>query len=121
MRLAMMGKIASIVLLTDVAGCFPRSPEQAVIAAYKGDRASIAGDSLVCTKPSAHRSAESMDRDTAIVRVFQDCVKPAPPRPAGPTFGNGSSVRVETDYLVVRRNGRWKVERPLAGGVSIPM
>ena len=113
--------IVGLMLLASVAGCVHRSPEARVLAAFRSSRfAANPVDSdrdtvaRKCTATTAHVS--SITGDTAIVSVFQDCV--GPPCPAGMNC-MGNVVRFETDYLVVRINGRWTVERPIAGGAGV--
>jgi hypothetical protein len=114
-----MRKEFLIVVLAGTTGCLHRSPKDVVMKAIKSEHASVAGDSVVCSKLVAHQ--DTAGTDTAIVRVFQDCVKPGAAQSAGARFGSGNSFRIETDYLVVRRNGRWEVDRPIAGATIIGM
>ena len=109
-----MKMIGGLMLLIMVAGCIHRSPETEVLAAFrKAGLQTIKRDTRVdsaaarCASPAS--SVAFVTRDTAIVKYFQDCAGcPGPP--------SCGVVRFETDYLVVRRNGNWQVERAVAGG-----
>ena len=70
------------------------------------------------SKPAAHVSA--INGDTAIVALFQDCIRRTPPCAAGFNCRTGA-VRFEWDYLVVRTNGKWKLDRAIAGSSTILM
>ena len=107
-----------------IAGCLHRSPEDRVLAAFRetglaNERATGVTDTTAakCTSPTAHVSY--VRGDTAVVGLFQDCAPPAPPPPKGQNRISGNAVRFETDYLVLRRNGKWKVEKPISGGAMI--
>jgi len=107
--------IGGLMLLIMVAGCIHRSPETEVLAAFrKAGLQTIQPENRVdsaaaarCASPAT--SVAFITRDTAIVKYFQDCAGcPGPP--------SCGVVRFETDYLFVRRNGNWQVERAVAGG-----
>ncbi len=113
-----------LVLLTPLA-CMHRSPEAYVLAAFRKSGYTKPTDfeprdtlASRCGEPTAH--VASITGDTAIVSVFQDCIdRRVPPCPAGANCMYSNAIRLETDYLVVRRNGKWKVDRPVAGGTLI--
>jgi len=104
-----------IVLL--VGACVHRSQEQQILAAFGPLPVSHAdqADTAVASKCGAPFARVAMIKgDTAIVAVSEDCAAtPLPPRP-GTNFGPGGVLRFETDYLVVRVKGRWRVDRPVS-------
>ena len=114
--------VLSLVLLTSV-GCLHRSPEQQVLAAFRKSDYTNPVDfeprenSLSkCSAPMEHVS--TITGDTAVVVVFQDCIdRRIPPCPAEANCMGGNAVRLETDYLVVKHSGRWRVDRPISGGI----
>jgi len=70
-----------------------------------------------CTSFTAH--VNQITGDSAVVALFQDCIIPAPPCPTQ-NCRSANAMRYQTDYLVVRRNGKWQVEKPIGGGAMIP-
>lgn len=107
----------SLFVLVGVTGCIHRSPEAQVLAALDHARiggaakASVADSTTNCT--ALQTKLARLEGDTAIVRIWQDCASRCP---TGSNCMN--SVRLETDYLMVRRNGKWNVEH-VAGGAAV--
>ena len=118
-----MRRVAVLLLVPAVAAaCLHRSPEDRVMAAFGEIPSSQPGVCLMdntavnASKLVAHVSA--INGDTAIVALFQDCIRRTAPCPPGFNCRSGA-VRFETDYLVVRRNGKWKLDRALGGATLI--
>ncbi len=69
-------------------------------------------------------NVDSVMRDSAIVTVRQTCARQ--PRQSSSdgtaSFSLSSGISVTTtNYLLVRRNGLWTVEKPLSSGLLMPM
>ena len=109
-----MKALSALALLASAAACVHRSPEAAVRAAFNEARllrgwpsARLDSAALACTSPST--KVEFIAEDTAALKYFQDC--------AGcPGIRSCGTVRFETDYLIVKRNGNWKVDKAVGGG-----
>lgn len=120
-------RVLLLILLVPVIGCLHRTPEQQVLAAFSR-QTQLRNQPADCSKdgatliakgsvPQAHVS--ELKGDTAIVRVWYDCAWRKSPCANGQACTGGGVTRVETDYLVVRQDGAWKVERPISGGSVI--
>jgi hypothetical protein len=113
-----------MLLLPLIAGCIHRSPEDRVLAAFRetglaNARVADVADTTAakCTALTAH--VKYISGDTAVVGLFQDCATPAPTPPKGQNRISANAIRFETDYLVVRRKGQWKVVKPIGAGAMI--
>jgi hypothetical protein len=106
--------VTAFALVASTAACVHRSPEAAVIAAF--NEASQTGfegahlDSAArgCTSPAT--KVQFIAKDTAVLKYFQDCAG----CPGVPSCG---TLRFETDYLILKKNGHWKVDKAVGGGV----
>ena len=110
-----MKGVTAFALVASTAACVHRSPEAAVIAAFKeaSSQSGLQGarlDSAArgCTSPAT--KVQLIAKDTAVLKYFQDCSG----CPGVPSCG---TLRYETDYLVLKRNGHWKVDKAVGGGV----
>jgi hypothetical protein len=109
-------------MLSAVVGCIHRSPEQRVLAAFKDysgtrvERPMNAPDTNAAKCTPSQTGVAFIKGDTAIVKMWQDCA--GPPCPVGQNC-MGNVMRFETDYLLVRRNGKWTVERPVGAGAMV--
>ena len=112
-----MKRAISMVLSPLLIGCVHRSPEARVLAAFREYRspkqpADHAPDTSAAKCTSPRTSVAFIKGDTAIVALRQDCA--AVTRcPAGFSCG---MVRFGTDYLMLKKNGKWSVEKTVGGG-----
>ena len=112
-------------LLLAVSACLHRSPEDQILGALSSARVKQIScpnvDGEAVRRSLIGAKVDTVFGDTAFADVFYDCASTPQTCPAGlPSCFNASSgvVRVSTNYLLVRRGGRWKVERPISGGIS---
>jgi hypothetical protein len=56
--------------------------------------------------------------DTAFATLAQDC-NPSAACPRGELCGSMGTLRRMTDYLLVRRGGKWAIAKVVSGGVTI--
>jgi len=69
-------------------------------------------------------AVDSVMGDSAIATLFQTCIRELRKCPNGAEtcFGTNSGTSlITTSYLLVRKGGQWTVEKPLSGGMAIPM
>jgi hypothetical protein len=62
--------------------------------------------------------------DSAIAGLMMDCIRDPYICPSGQqscVSMNSGVIRIMTDYLLTRRNGKWTVAKPVSGGIAIPM
>src|SRR5438034_3549966 len=61
--------------------------------------------------------------DSAIAMLIQECIRDPRKCPNGEQlcFGYSGVIQMETTYLLLRRNGKWRVEKPLSGSTGILM
>lgn len=116
-----MVRRASCILLLLLAACLRRSPESRILAAFREtdfekERTDSPRDSTAAKCTAITTVVREIMRENAIVAVFQDCA--GPHCPSGQNCMGGNAIRFETDYLMVRSNGRWHVCRPIAGGAT---
>lgn len=114
--------ILAVALAATLAGCVPPSEHDRILAALP-----TSSESVSCPPPGANavhgpimKRLDADMGDSAYVTVMMDCVQQLTPCPNGETCGDGSSgvVRVATLYLLLRRNGKWRVEKPVSASVS---
>lgn len=109
-------------IIAGLAACVHRSEHDEILDAMVNPTAS----ELSCPPAGAKvvhgplmRKLDSVKGDTAFATLMIDCAVQPPPCPAGQTCATPSSnvVRVTTTYLLIRRHGEWRVEKPVAGGI----
>ena len=61
--------------------------------------------------------------DSAYATVSKSCQRFDTKCPPGEqcVYMGGNSINYETTYLMVREDGRWRVEKPVGGAVIVPM
>jgi hypothetical protein len=112
-----MRAVCGFLMIAAVA-CVHRSPEDRVLTAFREASlqqptrppADSAGAKCTLLKPKV----VFVSGDSAIVALRQDCASVA----SCPTGFSCGMVRFETDYLMTRKDGRWRLEKAVAGGVS---
>ena len=112
-------KRVSCILLLLLAACLHPSPESRILAAFRegglaSERTDHPADPRAAKCTAVKTVVKQIMRENAVVAVFQDC--PGPPCPSGQNC-TGNALRFETDYLMVRNYGRWKLCRPVSAGV----
>ncbi len=113
---------APCTLLLILAACVHQSPESRILAAFgegmvRSERTDHPADTTVKNCGEVTTLVTNIMRENAVVAVFQDCTIARSPCPSGQNCLGGNAVRFESDYLMVRTNGRWKVCRAISGGV----
>ena len=69
-------------------------------------------------------SVDTVMGDSAIASLNLDCAQAPPPCPDAKqscVIWSAGMIRMSTNYLLVRRAGKWKVEKPISGSVGIAM
>ena len=79
------------------------------------ERTDQAAETTVAKCSAVRTVVKEIMRENAVVAVYQDCAGPS--CPAGQTCMGGNVLRFETDYLMVRSYGRWKICKPISAGV----
>ena len=116
-------RIAAVAMAMAVTGCVHRSDEDQIFAALSSPTES----GLSCPAPGANavhgplmKRLETIRGDSAFATLMMDCVQQSAPCPSGQTCAASGVVRVATTYLLIRRHGKWEVERPISGAVMHP-
>src|SRR6266581_1169285 len=71
-----------------------------------------------------HARVDTTMGDSAYASLLMDCIRDPQRCPnrdqTCPTWYSGA-VQIETEYLLVRKNGKWKVSKPVSGGIGVLM
>ena len=119
-----MKRVVQIVLLLATSACAHASPEARILAAFReAPNIRVADnperDTLAAKCGAPTTAVRLVRRDTAVVALIQDCIdRRLSACPVGMNCMTPQGLRFETDYLVLRKNGKWKVDRAI-GGASI--